>query len=164
MLPEIENIPKAYSLDIHLDIQLNIGLNIHHVLYIFGVCLKRIYRIANTRLFYTEQSIVPPVFNGPISVTSQVLTILPETENPRFNPCYYSTVYGVSPRSFPLEVSAEIPWTPQENLQELTLGEFVIRYEVVEKSSLTPGREEYSYYNWEGSDIGREAKSFFIKC
>jgi len=34
-----------------------------------------------------------------------VPTILPETENPRFNPCYYPTVYGVSPRSFPLVVS-----------------------------------------------------------
>ena len=37
MLPETEIIPKVYSLDIHLDIQLNIGLSIHHVLYIFGV-------------------------------------------------------------------------------------------------------------------------------
>ncbi len=74
-----------------------------------------------------------PVFNGPISVISKVLTMFIETEIPRFNPCYYSTVYGVSPRSFPLEVSAEILWTPQGNLQELTLGEFVMRYEAVEE-------------------------------
>ena len=39
ILPETENIQKAYSLDIHLDIQLNIRLDIHHVLYIFGVCV-----------------------------------------------------------------------------------------------------------------------------
>ena len=85
MLPETEIIQKVYSLDIHLDIQLNIRLDIHHVLYIFGVCVKRIYRIANTRLFYTEQSIAPSVFNGPISVTSKVLTMLPETEIIHFN-------------------------------------------------------------------------------
>ena len=42
MLPETEIIPEVYSLDIHSDIQLNICLNIHHVLYIFGVCVKRI--------------------------------------------------------------------------------------------------------------------------
>lgn len=83
----------------------------------------------------------PLEFNGPISVTSQVLTILPETENPRFNPCYYSTVYGVSPRSFPLEVSAEIPWTPQGNLQGIIPREFVIRYEAGGKSSLSSERQ-----------------------
>ena len=44
ILPETENIQKAYSLDIHLDIQLNIRLDIHHVLYIFGVCVKRIFK------------------------------------------------------------------------------------------------------------------------
>ena len=53
----------------------------------------------------------PLVFNGPISVISQVLTILPETEIPCIIPRYYSGVPGDSALLFPLCSSPGInPW------------------------------------------------------
>jgi hypothetical protein len=79
MLSETENTPKAYS----LDIQLNIGLNIHHVLYIFGVCVKRILKFVMRHELtkekgrcHCEKSSISSVFNDPIPVISKVLTML----------------------------------------------------------------------------------------
>jgi len=60
--------------------------------------------------------------------------MLPETEITRFNPRHYSTVYRASPRSFPLVVSrGKSPRGFGEFVGELTIAEFVTRYEVVEE-------------------------------
>ncbi len=71
-------------------------------------------------------------FNGPISVISQVLTMLHNTEITR----YYSVLSVIPclipPELFRWSVPLEIPPTVPGNLQGIIPGELIMRYEAAE--------------------------------